>query len=136
MSKNIETAHDELVTTRVAEGEEYEKLLVAARAAADRKAADMVAIDIRRIASFAEFFLICSGTSTRQVKSIADEVQDRLRSERGSRPLHVEGLEKSEWVLLDYGDVIVHVFVQESRDFYQLERLWRDADRVELPSNL
>jgi ribosome-associated protein len=136
MSKNLETAHEGLVTTRVADGEEYEKLLVAARAAADRKAAEMVAIDIRRIASFAEFFLICSGTSTRQVQSIAEEVQERLKSERGSRPLHVEGLEKSEWVLLDYGDLIVHVFVQESRDFYQLERLWRDADRVELPADL
>lgn len=115
---------------------EFEKLMVAARGAAARKAIDMVAIDIRKIASFAEFFLICSGTSSRQVQAIADEVRERLRDERGSRPLHVEGYEAGEWVLLDYGDLIVHVFVDSSRQFYQLERLWRDADRVELPADL
>jgi ribosome-associated protein len=136
MSKNIEPVQNTELAGRVAEGEDYEKLMVAARAAAGRKAGDMVAIDIRKIASFAEFFLICSGTSTRQVKAIADEVQEQLRVERGSRPLHVEGYEKSEWILMDYGDLIVHVFVQESRDFYQLERLWRDAERVQLPADL
>lgn len=132
----MEPAQRADIAGRPAEGEEYEKLLTAARAASDRKAIDMVALDIRKIASFAEFFLICSGTSTRQVQAIADEVQERLRTERGSRPLHVEGYEKSEWILMDYGDVIVHVFVQESRDFYRLERLWRDAERVELPADL
>jgi ribosome-associated protein len=136
MSKNIEPAQNIDLRDRVAEGEDYEKLLVAARAAADRKAGDLAALDIRKIASFAEFFLICSGTSTRQVQAIADEVQDRLRTERGARPLHVEGYEKSEWILMDYGDLIVHVFVQESRDFYQLERLWRDAVRLQLPADL
>lgn len=116
--------------------EDLAKLMTAARAAAERKALDMVAIDIRKIASFAEFFLVCSGTSTRQVQAIADEVLEKMREERESRPLHTEGYEAATWILLDYGDLIVHIFTEESRDFYQLERLWRDADRVELPEEL
>jgi ribosome-associated protein len=113
--------------------QDVEKLMLAAEAAASRKALQMTAIDIRKIASFAEFFLVCSGTSTRQVQAIADEVTDRLKKERGSRPLHIEGYEAGTWILLDYGDLIVHVFTEEAREFYQLERLWRDADRVALP---
>ena len=116
-----------------AEINDLEKLMLAAEAAATRKALQMTAIDIRKIASFAEFFLVCSGTSTRQVQAIADEVMDRLKKERNSRPLHTEGFEAGTWVLLDYGDLIVHVFTEEAREFYQLERLWRDADRVALP---
>lgn len=116
-----------------AEVNELEKLMLAAEAAATRKALQMTAIDIRKIASFAEFFLVCSGTSNRQVQAIADEVMDRLKKERNSRPLHTEGYEAGTWVLLDYGDLIVHVFTEEAREFYQLERLWRDADRVALP---
>lgn len=116
-----------------ADEQDVEKLMLAAEAATSRKALQMTAIDIRKIASFAEFFLVCSGTSTRQVQAIADEVMDRLKKDRGSRPLHVEGYEAGTWVLLDYGDLIVHVFTEEAREFYQLERLWRDADRVALP---
>jgi ribosome-associated protein len=110
--------------------------MTAARAAAERKALEMVAIDIREIASFAEYFLVCSGTSTRQVQAIADEVMERLRDERNARPLHTEGYETATWILLDYGDLIVHVFTEDPRQFYQLERLWRDAKRVELPEEL
>lgn len=113
--------------------QDAEKLLLAAEAAASRKALQMTAIDIRKIASFAEFFLVCSGTSTRQVQAIADEVMDRLKKDRSSRPLHIEGYDAGTWILLDYGDLIVHVFTEEAREFYQLERLWRDADRVALP---
>jgi ribosome-associated protein len=134
--KPIEPAQDAETVARIEDDSDLEKLLVAARAAADRKALDLVALDIRKIASFADFFLICSGNSSRQVQAISDEVSERLRGERGSRPLHVEGYEAGEWVLMDYGDVIVHVFVDESRKFYQLERLWRDAERVELPADL
>ena len=117
-----------------AEINDLEKLMLAAEAAASRKALQMTAIDIRKIASFAEFFLVCSGTSIRRVQAIADEVMDRLKKERNSRPLHTEGFEAGTWVLLDYGDLIVHVFTEEAREFYQLERLWRDADRVALPA--
>ena len=118
------------------EADDLEKLMIAAAAASERKALDMVAIDIRKIASFAEYFLVCSGTSTRQVQAIADEVMEKLREARDARPLHTEGYETATWILLDYGDLIVHVFTEESRQFYQLERLWRDADRVELPKEL
>lgn len=113
--------------------QDVEKLMLAAEAAASRKALQMTAIDIRKIASFAEFFLVCSGTSTRQVQAIADEVMDRLKKDRSSRPLHIEGYDAGTWILLDYGDLIVHVFTEEAREFYQLERLWRDADRIALP---
>ena len=115
---------------------DQQKLMTAAGAASDRKAQDMVALDIRKIASFAEYFLICSAGSTRQVQAIADEITERLRDELGSRPLHTEGYETATWVLLDYGDLIVHIFTGESRAFYQLERLWRDAVRVELPEEM
>lgn len=116
-----------------ADDQDAEKLMLAAEAAASRKALQMTAIDIRKIASFADYFLVCSGTSTRQVQAIADEVMERLKKERSSRPLHIEGYDAGTWILLDYGDLIVHVFTEEAREFYQLERLWRDADRVPLP---
>jgi ribosome-associated protein len=118
------------------EADDLEKLRIAAAAASERKALDMVAIDIRKIASFAEYFLVCSGTSTRQVQAIADEVMEKLREARDARPLHTEGYETATWILLDYGDLIVHVFTEDSRQFYQLERLWRDAERVELPEEI
>ena len=110
--------------------------MTAAAAAADRKAQDLVALDIRSIASFAEYFLICSGNSTRQVQAITDEVTERLRDGLGARPLHTEGYDAATWVLLDYGDLIVHIFTGEARAFYQLERLWRDAERVVLPEEM
>jgi ribosome-associated protein len=134
--KPIESAQDAETVTHVEEESDLAKLMTAARGAAARKALEMVALDIRKIASFADFFLICTGTSSRQIQAIADEVRERLRVERGARPLHVEGYEAGEWVLMDYGDLIVHVFVEDSRKFYQLERLWRDAERVELPADL
>ena len=118
------------------DADDLEKLMIAAAAASERKALEMVAIDIRKIASFAEYFLVCSGTSTRQVQAIADEVMEKLRQERDARPLHTEGYETATWILLDYGDLIVHVFTEDSRQFYQLERLWRDAERVELPDEI
>ena len=132
MSKENDTTRD---GGQVALHEDTAKLLIAAEAASERKASDIVALDIRAIASFAEFFLICSGTNTRQVQAIADEVLERLRAD-GSRPLNTEGYESGTWILLDYGDFIVHVFTEESRQFYQLERLWRDAERVELPERI
>lgn len=116
--------------------DDLSKLMIAAEAASERKAIDIVAIDIRKIASFAEFFLVCSGTSTRQVQAIADEVLEQMREKRDARPMHTEGMESGTWVLLDFGDVIVHIFTDEAREFYQLERLWRDAERVALPEEI
>ena len=91
---------------------------------------DLVVLDLRKAASFTEYFLICTGASTRQVQAISNAVEEALLK-NGKRPGHIEGYSSAEWILLDYGDFIVHVFGPASRRFYDLERLWRDAPRVE-----
>jgi len=108
-----------------------ELLRVAAAAAASKKATDLVGLDLSGLEGVADYFLICSGASEPQVKAIAEEVEDKLR-ERGTRPWHVEGREYRRWVLLDFVDVVVHVFHERTRDYYLLERLWGDARRVDL----
>jgi ribosome-associated protein len=102
----------------------------AARAADDKKAQDLVILDLRKAAGFTDFFVICSGTNPRQIRAIADSVMEALAA-TGTKPAHVEGYDRSEWVLLDYFDFIVHVFAPETRQFYGLERLWGSAERVE-----
>lgn len=104
---------------------------IAAHAASEKKATELVLLDLRDIASFTEFFLICTGASARQVQAISNAIEDTLRKD-GKRPLHIEGYSSAEWILLDYGDFIVHIFSPASRRFYDLERLWRDAPRVEI----
>ena len=101
----------------------------AVASAEDRKAIDLKVLHLARVSDFTDYFLICSGASERQVQAIADAVQERLRGER-VRPLHVEGYNRAQWVLLDYGDLVVHVFQEEPRRFYALERLWGDAPDV------
>lgn len=101
----------------------------AVAAADDRKAVDLRVLHVEKVSDFTDFFLICSGTSERQVQAIADAVQERMREER-VRPLHVEGYNRGQWVLLDYGDFVVHIFQEEPRRFYSLERLWGDAPDV------
>ena len=101
----------------------------AVSAADDRKAVDLKVLHLQKVSDFTDYFMICSGTSERQVQAIADAVQERLREER-VRPLHVEGFNRAQWVLLDYGDFVVHVFQEEPRRFYSLERLWGDAPDV------
>ena len=86
-------------------------------------------LDLRDLVSFADYFLICSGTSKKQVQAIADSITDNMKL-AGQRPLHVEGYTRADWILLDYGGVVIHVFGREARDFYDLERLWRDAKPV------
>lgn len=108
------------------------ELQLAIRSADDKKAVSMVGLDLREIASFTEFFFIASGTNPRQVQAIADEITEKLREEHRRRPTRVEGYSKAEWILLDYGDFVIHLFDKEARDFYDLERLWRDARRVEI----
>jgi ribosome-associated protein len=100
-------------------------------AAEDKKAVDIVLLDLRKAAGFADYFLICSGTNTRQIRAIADAIVETLAA-AGSKPAHVEGYDRSEWVLLDYFDFIVHIFAPEPRVFYALERLWGNAERVEI----
>jgi len=112
-----------------------ERLCTALGAASDKKALDIVVLDLREIASFTDYFIITSGTNTRQVQAIADEVVEQLKKE-GTRAARVEGYNTAEWVLVDYGDFIVHVFEDKARKFYDLERLWRDAQRVNLPADV
>ena len=111
--------------------ETEDAVTIAAHAATDKKATDLVVLDLRKAASFTEYFLICTGASTRQVQAISNSVEESLLK-NGKRPLHIEGYSSTEWILLDYGDFIVHVFAPASRRFYDLERLWRDAPRVEI----
>jgi ribosome-associated protein len=109
---------------------------LAVRCAADKKAMDIRVLDLRPVASFAEFFLIAGGSNQRQVQAIADEITEQLKKQLGVRAIRVEGYSAAEWVLLDFGDLIVHIFDKDAREFYDLERLWRDAQKVELPADL
>jgi ribosome-associated protein len=105
-------------------------LTIAVQAALDRKAFQVAVLDLTELTSFTDGFVICSGAHGRQLGAIAEEVDLRLRA-AGRRPLHVEGAGDSEWVLLDYGDFIVHLFTEDKRRYYALDALWGDARRVE-----
>jgi ribosome-associated protein len=103
----------------------------AVRAALDKKAIDVVVLDLRHTPAFTDFFIVCSGQNPRQVKAIADSVEESLRTAK-LRPAHVEGYDRAEWVLMDFFSFIVHVFSPSTRQFYGLERLWGDAKRIEI----
>ena len=111
------------------------ELQLAIRCADEKKAVNMVGLDLREIASFTEYFFIASGMNQRQVQAIADEISEQLKQQLSRRAVRIEGYNSAEWVLLDYGDFVVHLFDKEARDFYDLERLWRDARRVEIPAS-
>ena len=100
-------------------------------AALDRKALDLVVLDLRKSQAFTDFFIICTGGNTRQVQAIADAVRAAL-GKGGVKPTLVEGETRSEWILIDYFDFIFHVFTPATREFYGLERLWGDAERIEV----
>ena len=106
----------------------------AIRAARDKQAVDVVLLDLRKADGFTDYFVICTGTNSRQTRAIADAVEDTLRLEFGEKPTLAEGLAKSEWILLDYFNFVVHVFSRECRTFYGLERLWGSAERHEYPN--
>ena len=113
-----------------------EEVKLALQCASEKKAMHLVGIDLREIASFTEFFIIASGSNQRQVQAISDEINEQLKSQLKSRPVRVEGYSSAEWILMDYGDFIVHIFEKNAREFYDLERLWRDARRVDIPAEL
>ena len=104
----------------------------AVQAAQDKKAFDIVVLDLKKAGGFTDYFVICTGQNARQIAAIADSVQETLRKEYGERPALAEGVDKSEWVLLDYFNFVVHVFSRECRAFYGLERLWGNAERFEI----
>jgi ribosome-associated protein len=109
-----------------------EPILMALAAAAEKKAINIVVLDLREIASFTDFFVIASGANERQVQAISDEVVETLKK-AGTPVTRVEGYKTAEWILLDYGDFVMHIFNEKARAFYDLERLWRESNRVELP---
>ena len=108
---------------------------LAIRCAEETKAVNMVGLDLREIASFTEFFLIASGTNQRQVQAIADEINEQLKKQLRRKAVRIEGYSSAELILIDYGDFNLHLFDKDARDFYDLERLWRDARRVEIPAD-
>ena len=107
------------------------KVRCAAGAALDKRATELVVLDVQGLSSVTDYFLVCSGKSTTHMETITDAIRDELKHE-GARPLHVEGVAASGWILLDYGDVLMHVFLEETRAYYALERLWGDAPAVSL----
>ncbi|MBN2319369.1 MAG: ribosome silencing factor [Acidobacteria bacterium] len=104
-------------------------LKIALKAADDKKAYDLLALDISGIASFASYFLFCTGDSSRQMQAIADEIEKQLKI-TGIHSSHIEGYQNSEWILMDYFDLVIHIFSKEARAFYDLERLWRDGKKL------
>jgi ribosome-associated protein len=135
------TLHREKVSIEIANNhtpfaELDEEVKLALHSASEKKAFDLVALDLRQIASFTEFFIIASGANQRQVQAIADEIEERLKKQLSARPVRTEGYSSAEWVLMDYGDFIIHIFEKNAREFYDLERLWRDAKKVELPAEI
>ncbi|HEX5213915.1 MAG TPA: ribosome silencing factor [Vicinamibacterales bacterium] len=107
------------------------ELTLGIAAALEKKAADVLVLDLRKSSAFTDFFVICTGQNVRQVHAISDAIQEAL-GKRGVKPAIVEGKGRAEWVLIDYFDCIFHVFTPGSRDFYGLERLWGDAERIEV----
>ncbi len=105
---------------------------MAARAADSKQAQSIRVLDLREVTTFADYFVICSGTNPRQVQAIADEVNLELKHQ-GERANAVEGYDSADWILIDYGDMLVHVFSETAREYYDLERLWRHATDVEVP---
>lgn len=112
-----------------------ERIRMALKAAGEKKAQDLTVLDLREIASFTDYFVITSGANERQVQAISDEVFETLKK-AGTAAARVEGYKTAEWILLDYGDFVVHVFDEKARKFYDLERLWRESRQVRLPAEL
>jgi len=104
---------------------------ICARTALETKAEDLVILDVHASSSFTDYFIIMSGRSTRHVQGLASAIEEALRSKRVSSK-HSEGLQEGQWVLLDFGDIVAHIFYKDQREFYDLEGLWHDAPRVEL----
>ena len=108
---------------------------IAARAADDKKGEDILVLDVADIMGIVECFVITSASNTRMVRAIVDEVEHQIFEETGEKPRAVEGLRDASWVLLDYGDLVVHVFLDETREYYALERLWADATPIPWADN-
>jgi ribosome-associated protein len=109
-----------------------ERALLCVNASLEKKAKDLIILNVREFSAFADYFILCSGTSDRQVRAVAAAIRENLKKE-GILPLGVEGEDAGKWILLDYDDVIIHVFLESARTFYDLERLWSEATRMAVP---
>jgi len=118
----------------LAEMSSWQKVLLLTRAALDRKACDLVVLEVRELTSMADYFILCTGRSDRQVQSIAQGLQDE-GAEEGIKPFAVEGTQRGHWALMDFSDVIVHIFYEPVREFYDLDGLWGDAPKARLPDS-
>jgi len=110
------------------------KSLFCAQLALDKKAYDVIVLELKELTSFTDYFIICSGKSDRQVQAIASHIEMTLKEE-GIKPLGIEGYREARWILMDYGDVVVHVFYEPVRKFYDLDKLWGDAPKIEIEKN-
>ena len=104
------------------------------RAAESKKAAGITVLDLTGITSFADYFVVCTGANSKQVQAISDEVGLRMKHDAGELPVSVEGYSQAEWILADYGDLLIHIFSPKAREYYSLERLWRNAKTVDVPA--
>lgn len=111
--------------------ESKDKAILSAIAAKEKKASDILVLEIKGLTTIADYFIICSGLTSRQVKAVAEAVGEKL-SKKAIYPSHIEGLPDARWVLMDYGDLVVHIFDEETRKYYELEKLWGDAPEVEI----
>ena len=125
------TVLTDTTTTDRTGSDSRERALMAARAADDKQGSDIVALDVGGILAIVDWFVITSASNPRQVRTIAEEVEAQVKAGSGDGPLRVEGMDDARWVLLDFGDVVVHVFLDEVRAFYELERLWADVPRLD-----
>ena len=125
------TAGAEAIPVRDAEGG-LQRALLAARTAEDNRGADIVVLDMRELTAVFDYFVLASGTSRRQLHAMSEEIDHALEDRMGDRRLGIEGYEESRWILLDYGDVVIHLFEPEMRAYYALEDLWGHAKRVPL----
>jgi len=116
-----------MTTTRTDELTPEAVAAIVAELASDRKALDIVSLDLRSMAGFADYFVICTGRTDRQTRAIHDGIHYGLKTEHGLRPRQAEGVTEGRWILLDYLDVVVHIFTPETREFYRLEQLWGEA---------
>ena len=116
-------------------GSANDTVLLCANAALDKKAKKLVIVGVKEVSSFTDYFIICSGTSDRQVQAITASVQEHMKK-KGFLPIGIEGESNAKWVLMDYGDVIVHIFYEPIREFYDIEKLWADAPRMEVAENV
>lgn len=121
-----------MIDTEIKEASARDLVLIAARAADDKKATDIIILEMAGILDITDYFLICGGATDRQTKTIADEIQKKLR-EHGRKPHRSAGEELGDWILLDYVDFIIHIFTDETREYYRLERLWKDAPQLKMP---